>query len=155
MRTNVRSLALALLFVALACALGGAPARAADPPLVTVSPSATRIALGDQIIVSVRVADPTDGCSHPIMDVTLSQDPASPALLHFDTPAKLGPPGPREAEYRLTAVQTGTLTLRAVAFGESDCNGWQWEYRSGSSPTITIVASPALLLEPRLYLPLV
>jgi hypothetical protein len=111
--------------------------------VVTVEASAYQVKVGDTISVTVRFDyNLAPGCSYPLYDVTLEPVPNDPQLVRFETPARIGPPGPNPAPYTLTAIAAGTLKLRGLGYGEINCgNGWQWSYRMGESSEITI--SPA------------
>lgn len=111
---------------------------------VTVAPSAESITVGETISVTVsyQVNNP-EQCSYPLYEASLEAAPQEPQLLRFDTPARIGPPGPNPAQFQLTAVAPGQVRLRGRGYGEQDCGGgWQWTYVDGESPLITIAAAP-------------
>lgn len=111
---------------------------------VSVAPSAESITVGETISVTVsyRINNP-EQCRYPLYEASLEVVPHEPQLLRFDTPARVGPPGPNPAQFQLTAVAPGQVRLRGVGYGEQDCGGgWQWTYVDGESPLITIRAAP-------------
>ncbi len=140
--------------VVVAGLLAGAPAPAGAAPQITVTASPTFTATlsltADRAYVPVGgtltlTADlVTSGCSYPIMDLTMKEDPARPPLFaHIDPPGDIiGPGVDFPSVWTFRAERAGTTRFLAETFGETDCNGWQWHYENAVSPSIEVVDLP-------------
>ena len=134
--------------------LAGAPAPAGAAPqlTVTVSPpfTATLSLTADRAYVPVGetltlTADlVTSGCSYPIMDLTVKEDPTRPPLFaHIDPPDDIIGPGISfPSAWTFRAERAGMTRFLAQTFGETDCNGWQWHYENAVSPSIVVYDLP-------------
>lgn len=110
---------------------------------VTVTLPKTAIQVGEMITALVTIDNRSVGCQYPVYDLTLSQQGAT--IFHFDSPPVVGPPVSAQTVYTLTAINSGTATLNASAYGERNCgNGWQWTTVNGNSAPVT--AAQAMLV---------
>ena len=101
---------------------------------VEVTSSAWEIPLGEQISVTVNLVNHSTECIFAGYDMTLSEMGIGDPLFQFDSPQTVGPPLSASAVFTLTAVTSGTVQLRAMAYGERYCNDfWVWQYESGVS----------------------
>lgn len=124
-----------------------------EPALITITvkPSSTGIVVGDLLTISVHIDYLPRACTYAMYDLTLSQPISDTLWFQFLSPARLGPPAPMDAEFTLQALNAGAVSLTAALYGEEYCGFWQWSYRYGHSPTITI--SPTLTPLTFYYLP--
>ena len=160
----------AILFLTLGTLAGSAAARPQSPaitPTPSVTPSVTPfidpfsatltitadqpvVAFGEELLVTIDL-DVVEGCQYPVFEISLYQDgDDAPLFTYIDPPATVvGPPVSFPFTYRLLAVNSGQITLRAQTYGERNCNDfWAWTYL-GSSMPITVSGSTS-----RTYLPL-
>jgi len=106
---------------------------------VEVTPSASEVPLGEQISVTVNLVNHSTECIFAGYDLTLSELGTEGPFFQFDSPSTVGPPLPASTVFTLTAVASGTVQLRALAYGERYCNDfWVWQYESGVSLPIIV-----------------
>ena len=106
---------------------------------VEVTPSAYEIPLGQQISVTVNLVNHSTDCIFVGYDLALSELGTDGPFFQFDSPSKIGPPLPASSVFTLTAVASGTVQLRALAYGERQCGGAMvWQYESGVSAPIIV-----------------
>lgn len=106
---------------------------------VEVTPSAHEISLGEQISVAVNLVNHSTDCIFVGYDLALSELGTDGPFFQFDSPSKIGPPLPASSVFTLTAVASGTVQLRALAYGERQCGGAMvWQYESGVSAPIIV-----------------
>lgn len=124
-----------------------------EPALITITvrPSSTGLVVGDRLTVSVHIDYLPRACSFAMYDLTLRQPSSDTTWFQFLSPARLGPPAPRDAEFTLQALNAGVVSLTAELYGEEYCGFWQWSYRYGYSPLIII--SPTLTPLTFYYIP--
>jgi hypothetical protein len=161
------------LFLLLAALAGPAVARP-DSPAITATPSVTPeatppytdpfsatlkiaadpslVAFGEELLVTIDL-EVVEGCQYPVLELTLYQDGEDGALFAYIDPstAVVNVPGSFPYTYRLQAIRSGAVSLRAQTYGERNCNDfWNWHYLSTSALPITVSgeASPT-------YLPLI
>ncbi|HEU5015010.1 MAG TPA: hypothetical protein VFT66_20985 [Roseiflexaceae bacterium] len=114
------------------------PVPAAEAVIIT--PSATRVMVGDLVTATVTLISTDDECGFFAYDLTLSQTNTDSPVLAYVSPQKVGPPVSSTTIFTLTAVHSGTTTLQASVFGETQCNGgWQWTSKNGESVPIVAV----------------
>jgi len=150
----VLGIAALLATVVAAGLLAGAPAPAGAAPQITVAASSTftatlsltadraTVLLGSTLTLTADLV--TSGCSYPIMDLTVKEDPARPPLFaHIDPPGDIIGPGISfPSVWTFRAERAGTTRFLAQTFGETDCNGWQWHYENAVSPSIVVYDLP-------------
>lgn len=128
---------------------------ATAPPTVTPTPvptfdvqvnvtlPKTIFHMGETTTALVTIDNRSVGCQYPVYNLTLSQQ--GTPIFRFDSPPVVGPPVFAQTVYTLTAINSGTATLNASAYGERNCgNGWQWTTVNGNSAPVT-VAQPLLV----------
>jgi hypothetical protein len=104
---------------------------------VNVAPAASEVAIGETLVVTVSV-DVVQGCQFPIYELTLR--PSAPVFAYTSPLTHtVGPPVGNPFAYTLTAVEAGTVTFEAVAYGERNCNDyWNWQYLNGGSGPVRV-----------------
>lgn len=113
---------------------------------VTIQLSDATIQVGDPITALVTIDNRSIGCQYPVYDLTLSQQ--GDTVFRFDSPAVITAPG-NQALYTLTALNPGTASLHASAYGERYCGDfWQWTYVNGNTDPVTVIAPPTLTATP-------
>jgi hypothetical protein len=125
-----------------------------DPFSATLKIAADRslVAFGEELLVTIDLKV-VEGCQYPVLELTLFQDGEVGALFTYIDPptAVVNVPGSFPYTYRLQAIRSGAVSLRAQTYGERNCNDfWNWHYLSTSALPITVSgeASPT-------YLPLI
>jgi hypothetical protein len=110
---------------------------------VEVTPSASEVAVGEQLSVTVNLVNLSTECIFAGYDMTLSEVGDAVPYFSFDSPQIVGPPLTDSTIFTLTAVTSGTVQLLARAYGEKYCNDyWIWRYESGISAPIFIGIIP-------------
>jgi hypothetical protein len=122
------------------------PSCAQDRTLDVV-PARTWAVISDTITVtvSVSIAPTINSCYYATYDLTLSQRGEDAPLFEHTSPPVIGPGVSYPAVFTLSAIHTGTITLRATAYGEyyvciSEHCYWQWAYVSGESDPVMVWA---------------
>jgi hypothetical protein len=147
---------------AISLLMHGAGATEAMPlltatPVPTVTATAThtpefsatlRLALDHTVVAVSEMLTATidltvdEGCVYPVYELKLDQRSAGALpLAHID------PPGPVVSSgvampftYTLRAIIPGVVSLRAITYGEKNCDdGWQWRYLFSEPHTVTVL----------------
>lgn len=107
---------------------------------ISLQPSAERVSVGREIVVTVDVENHSQGCEYPVYDLSLNQVGGA-TLFEYLSPQKIDSPVDLPAEFRLRAVSQGSIDLQALVYGERNCgDGWVWTYTS--SPQTPIEVTP-------------
>ncbi len=118
---------------------------------VEVIPTTTLLTVGEPLSVAVHIYDhSTEGCYFVPYDLTLSQQGDDAPIFGYVSPPVVGPPVSNPTPFTLTAITTGTVILRASAYGEMYCGFWQWTYFTGESGPIVVA-----LEKRQIYLPII
>jgi len=120
------------------------PTLSCSPDLtLDVMPARTWSVIGETLTVTITKHATEGGCYYATYDLTLDQRGDDAPIFEYASSPIVGPPVSYPVAFTLTAVHTGSITLKATAYGEiyfcdSEYCFWQWAFVYGESDLVTV-----------------